>query len=405
MKIAVIDPGGSTGGVGRLVREFLPALRLCKPDWHIDYFASGSYIKKEKMREFTTFHQIGVKTLHSLTLSNMSLFGMSETGKFIGYLQQKYGKWLPIFLSGAVHKELERKVKGYDVAFFPWIFRFECPNLDCPMVGIVHDFNYKYHFCAKGFHPWTREYLNHTIPQWLEKITPVVSSRFIQSEMEKFYPGKKGNVIHLPPLSYPMKNSGSKRDKPYALFPCSTAAPHKNVGALLAAFNILKMKGHSIQLVLTGHGTEHIRGSLCQEGVQLSTSEECDVEGIGYVDHEEMDLLMQNATVVVNPSLYEAGNGPGLDAWIRGVPVAMSNIPAFVEHLSVLGVKAALFDPRSPADIAEKIESILLNPQVALSNALISKEAISQFNWNKTVKEYINIFEGLKNDQNTCLST
>src|SRR3972149_2137777 len=52
---------------------------------------------------------------------------------------------------------------------------------------------------------------------------------------------------------------------------------------------------------------------------------------------------------------YASRDGPGLDAGSRETPGAMSDIPPFREPLAALGVSAALFDPRSPADIAEKI--------------------------------------------------
>ncbi len=58
------------------------------------------------------------------------------------------------------------------------------------------------------------------------------------------------------------------------------------------------------------------------------------IYGLGYVDNVEIDGLIQSAHIVVNSSLYEGGNGPGFDAWSRGIPVAMSNIPPFLEHVA-----------------------------------------------------------------------
>ncbi|HEV3252342.1 MAG TPA: glycosyltransferase [Puia sp.] len=408
MKLAIVDPGLTPGGVSRLMSSFLPALRSLRPDWEIQYFGNNANIDREGFRELCLPLNIKVKALTSLTLSNLHLFGLSEVGKFIGYLQQKYKKplsFLPYMLSGAVHKEIERKTKGFDLVFFPWIYRFQCPKLDCPMVGIMHDFNYKYHFCAKGFHSWTREYLQREIPFWLEKITPVVSTHFIKTEMEKFYPNfaPKTEVIHLAPLSAsPLPGKKARKivadlgiTNEYILYPLSTAGPHKNVGSLLAALFILKNRGHRVVLILTGNETAHLRGHVCQEGIELSNTANPDVIGLDYVSNQQMDALIQCALLVINPSLYEAGNGPGLDAWIRGTPVAMSNIPAFQEHMTIQGVKAEIFDPRCPADIAKKIEYILLDPKKAKADALVSQKAISEFTWERTVKQYINLFEKL----------
>jgi glycosyltransferase involved in cell wall biosynthesis len=103
--------------------------------------------------------------------------------------------------------------------------------------------------------------------------------------------------------------------------------------------------------------------------------------------------LIQCASAVVNPSLYEGGNVPGFDAWERGVPVAMSNIPPFLEHISFHQVHAEVFNPRSPEDIAEKIDRILAHPQEANLKALQSKEAIGKFTWERSAENYLKIFD------------
>jgi glycosyltransferase involved in cell wall biosynthesis len=105
-----------------------------------------------------------------------------------------------------------------------------------------------------------------------------------------------------------------------------------------------------------------------------------------------MNSLIQCAAVVVSSSLYEAGNGPGLDAWGCGTPVAMSDIPAFIEHLEVLGVRAQIFNPHSPQDIAEKIAFILDNPDDALADAEYSRTSMKRMTWENTAAGYLHAF-------------
>jgi glycosyltransferase involved in cell wall biosynthesis len=90
--------------------------------------------------------------------------------------------------------------------------------------------------------------------------------------------------------------------------------------------------------------------------------------------------------------LYEAGNGPGLDAWGRGTPVVMSEIPSFREHLDTLGVKAKLFDPRSPADIALKISEVLDRPEEARKDAESSMASIRKKTWESAANAYYQVF-------------
>jgi glycogen(starch) synthase len=145
-------------------------------------------------------------------------------------------------------------------------------------------------------------------------------------------------------------------------------------------------------LVFTGIGTEHATGRATPVGSIRGTAS--NVLGLGYVSNPDMDALIACADVVVSSSLYEAGNGPGLDAWGLGVPVAMSDIPVFREHLDVQGVEAALFDPRSPTAIAGAIRSILEDPAAARMRAERSKQAIeTSSTWTDTASEYLNVID------------
>jgi glycosyltransferase involved in cell wall biosynthesis len=224
----------------------------------------------------------------------------------------------------------------------------------------------------------------------------------MKKELGKFYPQfeEKTQVIHLAPLSALSDLSEKSAlkivrdlgvDQDYILYPGHIVS-HKNLGALLVAHFLLKKKGHKVLLILTGELTETVQGRSFELGVERGVVNK-DVIGLGYVSNLQMDALIQCAKVVVSTSLYEAGNGPGLDAWKKGTPVAMSNIPSFVEHLDVQNVRAAVFDPLSPPDIADKLDFILRNPVKAAQDAQHSKEAIQKFTWELTAEKYFEVFD------------
>jgi glycosyltransferase involved in cell wall biosynthesis len=100
--------------------------------------------------------------------------------------------------------------------------------------------------------------------------------------------------------------------------------------------------------------------------------------------------------MVINQSLYEAGNGPGLDAWFIGTPVVMSNIPSFLEHLSYTGVKAQIFDPNKPEDIALKINMILkLSKQQRAKIINLSRKNVKKLQWKKIINNYYKLIISL----------
>lgn len=405
MKIAVIDHFVNHGGGSRYLRCLLPAIKRLHPKWHIDFYGNWrSVLRENLLNEFQTAG-IFCKPLRSTALANREFFKLKSSKAIITFLQRRYAKILshfPFYFSGAVHKEMEEISKGYDLLFCPWPYLAECPRVHCPLVAVFHDFNFRYYFTGPTWHPLNLSFLMKEIPRWLEISTPVVSTHFMKSELEKFYPehADKTRLAHISSMSTISSLTKQKAEsilkkwgikKKYLLYPTNLCS-HKNVGSLIAAFGLLRNQGFDLSLVFAGSDTEAVNGRVAPWGMQVGTKDQ-EVFGLGYVSNEEIDALIQCASVVVSTSLYEAGNGPGLDAWAKGVPVAMSNIPAFTEHLQWQGVKAMVFDPRSPQDIAEKIAWILTHPEEAKEMASISKEAMNLHSWEETGKKYAAIFQ------------
>ncbi|HEY2810100.1 MAG TPA: glycosyltransferase [Rhabdochlamydiaceae bacterium] len=412
MKIAVVDHVINPGGGARMVRSLLPALKQEHPHLDITFFGTKYGIEREHLEEVLIPHGIKIRVLKSTLLSGKDFLKIKGSRTGIALLQNRHKGWLgylPYYFSGAVHKELESLIRGFDIAFFPWPFYLECPKLSCPMVGVFQDFNYKYYFSTSGFlSGMSQAFLTQHIPDLLARFKPIVTSQFIYDELKKFYPQHAHKAICIP-----LAPMGKARDKevlqktlnkfqirkPFILYP-TNVANHKNIGTVLASLMHVKKKGHDISLVLVGWGTEKINGKACELGIEL-TNQEQDVFGLGYVGHQEIDALIQSAAVVVNASFYEGNNGPALEAWAHGIPVAMSNIPSFTELLDKFQVKAAVFNPRSPVDIAEKVDQILSQKEKARSEAAHSQESIAPFTWRRYACEYMRVFENLLAEKST----
>ncbi len=419
MKVAIIDHMVNYGGGSRVLRNLLPAIKKMRPEWKLTFYANMAAIKRDGLQEELSPY-LTIKGLRSITLANLPFLSKIKGAKMaLTYFQRNCQKLLspfPYFFSGSLHKEIHDLSSHYDLLFCPWPYLIQCPQLapSIPVVSIFHDFNFRYYFNGPTFHPLHQQFLNHEIPRWLRLSTPVVSTYFMKRELEKFYPefGSKTEVIHLSALGAETTIDPVEAKKivnslgiatPYLLYPTNTSC-HKNIGNLLSAFYLLEKKYPSLKLILAGFGTEAVNGKPEPFGLQLS-SDNRTVIGLGYVTNRQIDALIQCAEVVISTSLYEAGCGPGLDAWNKGVPVAMSNIPPFTEHIEVQGVRAQLFDPQSPSDIAHKIEAILSHPEQAKKEALYSQQKLGEYNWNCVAQKYIRIFEKAAHDKNPRLST
>jgi glycosyltransferase involved in cell wall biosynthesis len=402
MKIAVFDQVGNWGGGSRFARALLLFLKSEYPAIKIDFFGNHASLIRENMQDEFLNAGIGVNYLASTISKNHGLLYhmvRAITNK-INSMLGLFSFWFP---DNEVCKEIENLAKGYDIAFFPWPYFMECPHLECPAVGVFHDFNYRYFFGGRIFSEKQYHLLNLQLREWISRVKPVVSSRFIAAELTKFYPdgADRLEIVHLAPFDISDLSPFEARNiieemgikTPYILYPTNLCY-HKNIGVLLRAMYLLRGKNVSVPLIITGPGTECAAGKISEYGVEREVLDP-DIFGLGYVSNLQMDALVQCAKVVVSTSLYEAGNGPGLEAWRRGVPVIMSDIPAFLEHVEVLGVKAMLVDPYNAHDVARGIYAVLSNYKKAIQEAELSRENLSKHTWKKVAGQYYKIFENL----------
>lgn len=400
-RLAIVDQIGNAGGGNRFIRCLLPALKRIQPGTEIVFFCNKASIARDQLQDELVDSGVIIKHLHTKLIRIAQLVYFIVSKSTLAGNHSSYP--LPSSIMKLLRFEMELKITHYDVAFFPWPFLLLCPNLKCPMVATFHDFNFRYYFSGNfTFNPFQQSLLAQETPIWLKRCFPVVSTHFMERELKKFYPviAHQPEVIHLASLSTqtPISEKDAKKivsdefniTGDYILYPTNMCS-HKNIGPLIQAVHILRTMNWNIKLILTGPATERIIGCSSEIGIELNQKNH-DVVGLGYVSNLQMDALIQCAKAVVSSSLYEAGNGPGIDAWARAVPVAMSDIPPFMEHIEVQNVKAHVFDPRNPHDIANKIIAILSDPEKAKKEALYSQKAMRKITWETVAEKYLAVF-------------
>jgi glycosyltransferase involved in cell wall biosynthesis len=135
---------------------------------------------------------------------------------------------------------------------------------------------------------------------------------------------------------------------------------HKNHELLLLAFGIYRA-AHSVstlKLVLTG--TPGSRRDFLEDAVRrLGLSQW--VVFTGNLPEEELSGLLRSCMAVVFPSLFEGFGFPLVKAMEVGRPLLCSNTTSLPE---VAGEAALFFDPRKPAEIADAIARISIDPDL-----------------------------------------
>jgi len=293
--------------------------------------------------------------------------------------------------------------ESQDLMFFPWPYHLKFTHLNRPTAFLPHDFFYL-HFMGSFElnNDRSTQFVQDHRP-WLESGYSVVSTHFIASELEKTFPTRLRSpaVIHLGRLS---QNDAipeprieeilrDLRIEGDFVLNINNASHHKNLGQVLASFHYLTQSFPTLKLVVCGFGTAGVVGRANQPNYIDLQDPNPNVFCLGMLSDCQITALIQSSKLVVNASLYEAGNGSGLDAWSLGTPVAMSNIPPFIEQMDVLGVRAATFNPRCCFEIRDAMHSILADPDLAQEMSRVSKAEMEKYTWGDIAQKYMEFFD------------
>ena len=401
MKLAFVDNLAVGGGLSRFSYLLCKSLVGKDPSVSVDYF-----IHYENLRRTPEVKDMDKRV-------NVRILESTCPPKLSDRITQKISKTLfgSHQVKDEVMKEIEERVnENYDLAYFPSAHMMKRPELKIPVVGTIHDFNWKYFFGRQIFSQPFVEMMDEEILKWMSLDLTVCSSHDVVDEAKKLYPsaGRFPQVVHIAPVvvntHIPETRAAEilqelKIDYPYLIFP-GNFFPHKNHLNLFTAFSMLKKrKGFGeYKLILTGLGSDQVGKGIAEpRGLRLLTknsqSDDFDVIGLGYQSNEVIDTLISKAKLLVSPSIYEAICTPGMDAWNFGTPTGISDIPPFREHEKVWGIRSAFFNPMDPINIADTLEDYLNRYDTAIEDGRVSKENMSKYTWDKVAEGYMEIFK------------
>jgi glycosyltransferase involved in cell wall biosynthesis len=174
-------------------------------------------------------------------------------------------------------------------------------------------------------------------------------------------------------------------DRP-VLLSLSAKRPHKNLGGLLEALARIPAERRPIT-VLPGYPTPH-EAELRERAGALGIAS--DVRWLGWTSEADVEGLFALAALFAYPSLYEGFGLPVLEAMARGVPVATSDRASLPE---VAGDAALLFDPADPAGIAQTIETLLADRELAARLGEAGRARAATFTWKRTAEQTLASYE------------
>lgn len=143
------------------------------------------------------------------------------------------------------------------------------------------------------------------------------------------------------------------------------------------------------QAVSTDYDKNHVENAPLR-ALQETYGNDKDILRLGYLEEKDLNSVWQLATVYSLPSFYEGFGLSLVEAMGAGVPLVCSRTQAIVE---VAGEACLYFDPNDVSDMTDKLTQLLKNTQLKEDLVKLGKSRVSDFSWEKTAKQTIEIYK------------
>jgi len=166
--------------------------------------------------------------------------------------------------------------------------------------------------------------------------------------------------------------------------------PHKNLGRLIEAFNIIRTTDPDLSLALVGKKDTNY--SRIEDGVIAKAID--NVVFTDFVSEGQLRWLYENCQAYVFPSLSEGFGLPGLEAMIHGAPVVSSNFTCLPE---IFGEAAEYFNPMDINDMALTIQKVINNETTRQKLITTGYKEAGKYSWATMAKQTLKIYEDVLN--------
>jgi glycosyltransferase involved in cell wall biosynthesis len=257
--------------------------------------------------------------------------------------------------------------------------QIEAPLVGAPGIVTVHDV---IPLLFETYHPRQRHFYRHVLGPALRLASAVITpSQATKARLEEHYglaPEKIRVIPHGPSVAA-APPAGVTPPREAFILCIGRPNPIKNVRTLLAAHRILRSYV-DVKLVFAGCGGE----------VPPGVGTDPDVVFKGDVSDAEKLELLDRASVLVCPSLYEGFGFPPLEAMARGCPVVISNTGSLPE---VGGDAARYVDPRDANGMAAVIHDVLTDARQRERMIDRGYRRARTFSWEASARQHASLFE------------
>jgi len=172
-----------------------------------------------------------------------------------------------------------------------------------------------------------------------------------------------------------------------------TAEPRKDLPGLVRAFDRLADAHPDLALVLagpSGWGEDALNAAIARASANAR------VVRTGWLEPVALAALLQEATVLAFPSLYEGFGFPPLEAMASGVPVVATRAGSLPE---VLGDGAVLVDVGDHDGLVEALDNVLNDPALRQRLVAVGAARAASFSWDRCGEELARLYRDVADDR------
>jgi glycosyltransferase involved in cell wall biosynthesis len=217
-------------------------------------------------------------------------------------------------------------------------------------------------------------------------------SHFVAAEIEEIFGNElraEGRLVVVPlgvpalgaASSLPEAASARLDGAPFVLA-IGTLEPRKNFPHLVSAFGELAARHPDLRLVIAGHDGP-ARPAVDRAVARLDVSARDRVDILGSVSDGERRALLDHATALAYPSMYEGFGFPILEAMTARVPVVAARAGSIPE---VAGDAALLVAPTDEQGLASALERVIDDATFRADLVGRGERRVHAFSWDATAR-------------------
>jgi glycosyltransferase involved in cell wall biosynthesis len=230
----------------------------------------------------------------------------------------------------------------------------------------------------------------------------IVSFDHIKRDLIKYYSVNSEKITVCPPpfaddwfvtkneTAWDTLESKYSISKNYLLYPAATW-PHKNHIFLIEALAEVRESISDLNLICTGNKTDYL--NIIENRITELGLKNC-VHFLGIVSEEDLIGLYKNASLVVIPTLYEAGSGPLYEAMRYQVPVICAETTSLSETINN---PKYIFNPKIIGELVSLIKRMLSDENELNDNKLNSKNRMKELGEKNYYSSFEKVYELFSN--------